>query len=384
MNDSIARLWGFWQKDPGNQTLAKDLMTRIAVAGDLQASEQFFAALETHEACAQLRDTQTGHYNELRWLRAQCVLNAGQLDQAMQCFAELPEDQQFSRAYGLGLCHFFKGEFAKVHSLLQQAVSSEGTQTAVHLLWIRNCYQQGQLEQGLSHGQALLPSLLPDNPSPELFGLMAMIALDLTLLEDADKLAQMALELAPNNHDAMLAKASIYLVAQNAHLALPMAQRACELYSHSGRCWSVLGQALLLNQQPEQALDALRNATARMPQHVGTWHLQAWAAMVQGLLPEATECFNAAMELDRNFAETHGGLAVIHAHLKQNQQAEQYAKVALRLDPQCFSGRYANSLLLQEQGNTPEAQKVLQGIFEQESHLPGISHQQLIQLLGSR
>jgi len=68
------------------------------------------------------------------------------------------------------------------------------------------------------------------------------------------------------------------------------------------------------------------------------------------------------MALDRNFGETHGGLAVVHMLQGKTELAEGEVKRALRLDPKCFSGRFAQSLLLQK-SDPEKAQAIVQGIM---------------------
>jgi len=68
------------------------------------------------------------------------------------------------------------------------------------------------------------------------------------------------------------------------------------------------------------------------------------------------------MALDRTFSETHGGLAVLHILQGRLDIAEPEVKRALRLDPKCFSGRFAQSLLLSK-SDPAQAQAIVQGIM---------------------
>jgi Tfp pilus assembly protein PilF len=81
-----------------------------------------------------------------------------------------------------------------------------------------------------------------------------------------------------------------------------------------------------------------------MPTHIGTWHDLVWVQLLQGDLAAAEESFRRAVELDRNFSERHGGLAVVAAYKGNWAGAEELSKTALGLDPQSVSGRYAQSL----------------------------------------
>jgi len=84
------------------------------------------------------------------------------------------------------------------------------------------------------------------------------------------------------------------------------------------------------------ALAYFDNALATMPGHIGTWHGKAWAQLLSSDLPGAQRSFTSALDLDRNFAESHGGLAVA--------LALQHIERALRLDAFNLSGRHAQAI----------------------------------------
>jgi hypothetical protein len=68
--------------------------------------------------------------------------------------------------------------------------------------------------------------------------------------------------------------------------------------------------------------------------------------------------FENALALDRNFAESHGGLAVVFALQSQAHKAQEYAEVALKLDRNNISGRYAQALLSGEIKDTETLQRL--------------------------
>src|SRR5207342_527942 len=98
------------------------------------------------------------------------------------------------------------------------------------------------------------------------------------------------------------------------------------------------------------ARDQLLHAVVTMPDHIGTWHALAWAQLLLGDIDAAAGSYQQAYDLDRNFADSHGGLALIHALRGETDAAEQAVKRALRLSPQCATALYAKSLLLSDAG----------------------------------
>jgi Flp pilus assembly protein TadD len=103
----------------------------------------------------------------------------------------------------------------------------------------------------------------------------------------------------------------------------------------------------------DAAMDALQKAVKYMPNHIGTWHALAWCQIIKNDLDGAKTSFDEAMKIDRNFGETHGGLAVIAYVQGDKETAKTESRKAVLLDPMSFSGRFAESLLLQD--TDPEA-----------------------------
>ncbi len=80
--------------------------------------------------------------------------------------------------------------------------------------------------------------------------------------------------------------------------------------------------------------------------------------ILAGGVAGAELAFDRVLALDRNFGETHGGLAVIAALQGREVDARASIKRALRLDPQSMSTQYAQMLLPQRDGRHKEARMV--------------------------
>jgi Tfp pilus assembly protein PilF len=112
------------------------------------------------------------------------------------------------------------------------------------------------------------------------------------------------------------------------------------------------------------ARSLLERASTNMPDHIGTWHALAWCQLLQGDLAGAKRSFDKAFALDRTFGETHGGFALVHALRSERKEAEESIKRAVRLDPQGRAARYAQSVLLMDEGRIDEARKLVDSILE--------------------
>jgi Tfp pilus assembly protein PilF len=125
-----------------------------------------------------------------------------------------------------------------------------------------------------------------------------------------------------------------------------------------------MGLTDMLAQNLPKAIEDLKNAVRYMPNHIGTWHALAWCMIVSNDLASARESFDKAMEIDHNFGETHGGLAVIAVMEGRLTEAEGLIKRALRLDPRSFAARFAQSLMLAQRGKPEVAQELIQKILK--------------------
>jgi Tfp pilus assembly protein PilF len=128
----------------------------------------------------------------------------------------------------------------------------------------------------------------------------------------------------------------------------------------------------MLQEQLAPARATLEQAVVAMPDHIGTWHALAWAQLMAGDATAADTSYRKAYELDRNFAESHGGLGLIAALAGRSDEAEASVKRALRLDPACITARYARSLLLEDRGEHAEAERLLAELLEQGAMPAGV------------
>jgi len=110
------------------------------------------------------------------------------------------------------------------------------------------------------------------------------------------------------------------------------------------------------------AIDDLKKATHYMPSHLGTWHALAWAQLVNNDIAGARESFESCLDVDRTFAETHGGLAVIDIIQGHPETAKEKIKLALRLDKGSFSANFAQSLILQKP-DPEQSRKIIENIM---------------------
>jgi Tfp pilus assembly protein PilF len=226
------------------------------------------------------------------------------------------------------------------------------------LLAARIFYQQGQTDiatKMIDHG--------PIEEHPSALGLRAMIALDSHDEGLAMALASQALSQEPNQFDSLVVYASLANYQQQYEESASWVEQALKLMPDQGRLLSLKGQYLMQAGKLDTALPILLQATSNMPNHTGTVLLVGWCHLLKGQYDMARKVFIHACEMDRNFADSHGSLAVALFHLGELTTAQKEISIAKRLDPQSFSAAYAEALLLEQVGEVELAEKKIRQLY---------------------
>jgi tetratricopeptide (TPR) repeat protein len=370
--NTIEKLLNFWVLDKENLAISADILSKYAAEGNVAEAKEFISQLSSN---LQINP-------KLQWLYAKSYVTNGDFTKALSIFESLPEDQAFSRAYGVSICLFFKKEFHKASSLIKNTMvlSDKPLAPEFILLLAKVEYHLGLIDIAIDYAEQLLSTNYAKNP--ELLGLLAMLKLDKNDIQQSNRYADECLGVASEQHDGLLAKASCLVYTQDAKSAERYAQIGVNKFPNSGRFWSVLSQVQMLNQMMSESYSSICKAVELMPEHIGSWHIKGWLELTTERLSNAFDSFKSALSIDRNFADSHGGLAVVAFHQGDYAAAENQAKIALRLDPNSFSGRYALSLLSKNNGDLISSKRIVDDILNQESHIQGTNYSQLIQLLS--
>jgi Tfp pilus assembly protein PilF len=197
----------------------------------------------------------------------------------------------------------------------------------------------------------------------EVHGLRALLLLDLGETARASTEATKALAVDPEQYEAALVAGTVALCARDIDSSATMFQQVLASHPNSGRALLGLGQNLMLRGDIPAARAVLDRASIEMAEHIGTWHALAWCQLLEGDLAGAKHSFDQAFAIDRTFGETHGGFALVYALRGERKEAEESIKRATRLDPDGQSARYAQSVLLLDEGRPDEARKIVEGIL---------------------
>ncbi|HET9446059.1 MAG TPA: tetratricopeptide repeat protein, partial [Steroidobacteraceae bacterium] len=160
-------------------------------------------------------------------------------------------------------------------------------------------------------------------------GLLGLLLQEERRHEQARTHVDAALRVNPRQREALLAKAAIARWERNFDAAAESLAVLLEADPECGRAWHELAMTKIAHQQLDAARHDIGLAAMHMPQHVGTWHVLAWIEIMRGDAAAASQAFERALTLDRNFGETHGGLAVVAAMQGRKDEARDCIKRAL-------------------------------------------------------
>ncbi|MDN8618025.1 hypothetical protein [Variovorax ginsengisoli] len=349
----LERLDGYLRADPGNNALLIDAFETALACGDWGRAGIYLAqgqALEAERLAWNLREADL-------WLAQQRYDEAVAVLEALGQTPHPPAGLREVLLHNLAFVDLRRGRFRECIARLAGSMELSSppapggdeppltTTGALQQLWLRALHQEGELTRAIRWAQGAEREGRLDWRAA---GVASLIAIDASEFGAAQRWCAVSLEgRAPREIpvESFVTQASLALAGQDAARATQFTEAALALSPGDGRAWSTRGFAALLAGELGPARAAFLRAVSAMPKHIGTWHGLGWAQILGGELPGARQSFETALALDRNFAESHGGLAVVLAMQEQRTDAEAHIALALKLDPQNVSGRYASALL---------------------------------------
>lgn len=269
-------------------------------------------------------------------------------------------------AYNLAYAQMQSGDADAARETLASFVSAE-PEAPLAALWVTCLHRladvQGAIAFARTHEARLATGIA-------FLGAAALAYLDGEAFDDADRAARASLAIDGDSVDALIVRGSLSLGRADAAAALGDLARASHLRPHDGRALSGLGMAQLLSRDAAAARTTLQNAVARMPTHIGTWHALGWACISLKSLNEAAAAMAHALDIDRNFGESHGAVAVVAALAGRREEAQASIDRALRLDPRGLSARYAQMVLSGEAADPQRFERTARRVLSSRS-LPG-------------
>lgn len=351
IRDKLEKHNSYLDQDPTNPRLISEVAQLHMQLGELAVARQLLidailvnagdAALQFQMASVEMADGQFG--------KAIDILEALQVSGI---------DKPVLK-YNLAYAYLYVGRHAEARELLLVIVDDATSVPDAALLLSRTCHHLGLLDEAVKYAtihQQMNPGQVGST------GVLALVNLDLENFEKAEEFAEKALQEDERNLEALVSMGHVRLHAQNSKDAMTFFDKAVASHPQSGRAWAGHGMSQMMDINVPAAIEDLERAVHYMPNHIGTWHALAWCYLASNQLDKAEAAFSHANEIDHNFGETYGGLAVVAIHRGNLAAAKKLADKAMRLDPRSFAGRFARILLINR--SSPEAaHKLIQKVL---------------------
>ena len=339
------------------QTMDTDLMqelTRIEYYLEHEPANPHLlaSAIDLHLAAGQtaqarnLADTATSLHPDDVFLRQRLgnvLIAQGELAQAERLFVALHRNSPHpALAYNLGYLCFRQQRYTDAHDWLAPWVMNEEIPGDTIKLYIRVLHHLGELAHAVQFVERHRDGHSND---PDFLSLASLLYLDSGQMDLAEQLNTEALALGSQSLETSVAGGTIALGHGNTDAASRHFAQALRSNPADGRSWSGLGLASMMNRDIPGAITRLESAVTHMPSHIGTHHALGWCRILDQDLSAAETCFRTALSLDRNFGESHGGLAVTAALQGDREFAQECIERAIRLNPESMSAAYAQLIL---------------------------------------
>jgi len=363
----LQRLLPLLATDPANLALLSD------AAHTAMAEHQPEVAAELLERYALVEPLPRSETN----LAGLAALQTNRFDRAVEYFGRLVQSGENDPAvrFNLAWASAMNKEFDRALELVDDSLARALPQAAT--LQVRILHERGEFEEAARRARAyveLHPSYAP------LMATVSVLALDV----DDEALAAACAAKGGDHPDALATLGTLALGRERATEALDLFDRALERNQQVPRAWVGRGLArLLTGATPEAAADIDRGAEM-FGDHLGSWIAAGWAHFVNKDLAAARARFETALELDPNFAETHGSLAVLDVMAGDLEGAREKSEIALRLDRQCYSAALARSLLAAGAGDQETARRIYEKAIDTPVDGSGRTIAQALARLGMR
>jgi len=282
-----------------------------------------------------------------RFRHAVLLLEQREFATAKHIFNSLVDDnfQVEEATYFLGRIAHDTAQFHDAIHLLMPLSERESLPVEALIILLRSLHQIGQLEKAM----ALFNYKIAQGcANAAAYSVSSIIAFDVHAYDNAKLWANIAIEKNAQSYEALVTLGLLGLFAKEPQRALHYLKTAQRLNQHDGRVWLAMGVAALFEHNVQRGLECLQKATTFLPFHLGAWNALGWCHFVLRDLESAKESFQYALEMDRNFGESHGGYAVVLATQGELDLAQKHIQLAQKLDPNNLSARYAQAVLTGE------------------------------------
>lgn len=365
----LTRMLGFLGQDPTNEPLTFDTIELCLAENQLDLADNLL------ENAAKNWPGATGVLNRK-------AIVALRRNDPQAAIVELEQIVAAGKAdapvrYNLAYANYLVGDFARVKQVIEPALAEADCIPALDPLYVLALQQLGENDAAIAYAEQRLKTR-PDDA--DLQGVLALLYFDANKdVAACRRHVEAALRKNPSHPMALIAASGLAIMDEKPAAALEFAQKIVDRNPKDGRAWSAVGHAKMFMLDLPAAQKALETAVQTMPGHIGTWHMLAWAQLMQNDIDGAEASFKRALEIDRNFGETQGGLAVIAQIRGDKPLAKRLMDRAKRLAPAGMTVKYLKLLQLRETGDQNAVQKYLQDALKS---IPSFNGDSVLDMIG--
>lgn len=263
--------------------------------------------------------------------------------------------------YNLAYAYFMKKDFEIAWSILEKLIQTEmATLPEAAILGAKVLHHLGKVTEAIT----LIEKHRQQIHTSETLGLLSLLYFDNQQPDLARQTAEQALTLDPQESQAQLTQATLQLDEVHCEQALTQFNHLLKINPENGRAYHGRGIAKMFLLDLTGAIKDFQTAIQYLPTFLGNYQALGWCQLANNNISAAKMTFEECLRQDRNFAETHGGLAVIDIIQGNLIEVQQKIQRALKLNANSFSGQFAQSLLLIQTSHAEKGQVELQKIID--------------------
>ena len=367
-SERLKRLLGYLHQDPDNSALMFDTIDQCIQENQIGTAR----TLVEQARAAGMPAAGVQHREALIAMLAGAYVDAIPILDAL--LTQNPEDAALR--YNLAYASYQAGRYQRARELLETIAGQFTTNPSIATLYTLSLYQLGDVEPATAYAESVLAA---QPQHPDLPGILTLLYFDTNRLAQCRQYVDIVLAQTPDHPMAQIAASGLAVLDAQLDRAEKFARQVIECNEHDGRAWSALGIALLAKHDISGAGRALQQAVKFMPSHVGTWHLLAWTQVFQHNARAAEISFKRALELDRTFGESHGGLAIVAQMRGEGARSKELIEKARRLSPGSLSMQYAKMLQIEQHEGKQAAQLFLRDVLSQAPSAEGATLLAMVQ-----
>lgn len=319
------------------------------------------------EKCLLIAPEHAGVRSRLAWL----LLDMKEFAAAEALLRETLERGMESGAvlHNLGVALYGQSRLNDAESMLRASLQVDPSIVGSHKYLARIHHHRGDFAQAVQAAQTWSKA----DRTGESAGYLALLHMEAGDAEVAAEQARQLLRLDASNASARVVLGFDALDRLELEPAAQSFDIALRREGGNGRAWFGKGLTQLLSAQYTSAVASITHAVDAYPEHPGMLVTLGWAHLCCKDLEAAERSFERAVAANRNFAEAHGGLAVVWALQGQLERAETKIQVAQRLDAKGFGASFANVTVNAMRGRQAEASELMAELIDRPVSEGGLS-----------